>query len=142
MRRLALIFACLALAAGLAACGGDDNGGNADSSGGKNQPATSTPSTSTGAAGTSGGTSQTVQVQIKDIQFKPHDVTVKEGQKIRWTNDDQIPHTVTATKNGSFDSGTLKGGAFYETTMRNAGKIEYVCEIHPGQTGTITILPG
>ena len=131
MKRFAILaFALVALAG----CGSDDKGD--DSS----QPA---PATSPTTAQSGGTTSQagTVTVDIKDIKFLPHDVTVKEGQKVRWTNSDSVPHTVTATKNGTFDSGTLKPGAFYETTMRNAGTIAYVCQIHPGQTGTIKIVP-
>jgi plastocyanin len=118
--RLATVAAALALGAALVAgCGSKDKG----------------PTRSTTAA------SGTVAVTMKSIQFMPHDVTVKAGQRVRWTNDDNVPHTVTATKNASFDSGTLKPGAVYETTMRNAGQVEYVCLIHPGQTGTITIVP-
>jgi plastocyanin len=129
MKRLSVLaFALVALAG----CGSDDN--KSSDSGGKAQPAPATSPPTTGASGP-------VAVTIKDIKFQPHDVTVKEGQKVRWTNDDNVPHTVTATKNGSFDSGTLKPGAFYETTMRNAGTIDYVCQIHPGQTGTIKIVP-
>ena len=133
MKRTAIVaFALVALTG----CGSDKN----DNSGGKAQPGPTTPPAATGAASTPSGTGP-VPVTIKDIKFQPHDITVKEGQKVRWTNDDNVPHTVTATKNGSFDSGTLKPGAFYETTMRNAGTIDYVCQIHPGQTGTIKIVP-
>lgn len=136
MTRLATLAVSLALAGGaLAGCGSDDDQGDKDS-GGKAEPAATAPSTAQ-----TTGASDTVQVDIKDIKFLPHDVTAKEGQKVRWTNSDSVPHTVTATKNGSFDSGTLKPGAFYETTARNAGTIEYVCQIHPGQTGTIKIVP-
>jgi plastocyanin len=132
MKRIAIVaFALVALTG----CGSDRND---DNSGGKAQPAPTTPSAAT--ASTPSGTGP-VPVTIKDFKFQPHDITVKEGQKVRWTNDDNVPHTVTATKNGSFDSGTLKPGAFYETTMRNAGTIDYVCTIHPGQTGTIKIVP-
>jgi plastocyanin len=138
MARIAILAVSIALAAVLAAgCGSSDDKGSKDS-GGKAEPAATAPP-----AGATTGASQTVQVKIKDIKFIPQNITVKEGQKVRWTNDDNVPHTVTATKNGTFDSGTLKpdAGAFYETTMRNAGKIDYVCQIHPGQTGTITIVP-
>ena len=134
MRRYFLLAFALGVLTG---CGSDKSD---DSSGGKAQPAATTPAAATGAA-TTPGAANTVPVTIKDIKFQPHDITVKEGQKVRWTNEDTVPHTVTATKNGSFDSGTLKPGAFYETTMRNAGTIAYVCQIHPGQTGTIKIVP-
>jgi plastocyanin len=132
MKRITVVaFALVALTG----CGSDKND---DNSGGKAQPAPTTPASG---GATSPGSANTVAVTIKDIKFQPHDITVKEGQKVRWTNDDNVPHTVTATKNGSVDSGTLKPGAFYETTMRNAGTIDYVCQIHPGQTGTIKIVP-
>ena len=137
MTRIATLAAALALAGGaLAGCGDDDSGD--DSSAGKAEPAATTPTQS---GGSTAGASDTVTVDIKDIKFVPQSVTAKEGQKVRWTNSDNVPHTVTASKNGSFDSGTLKPGAFYETTVRNAGKIDYLCEIHPGQTGSITIVP-
>ena len=132
MKRGALLALLLVALAG---CGSDDK--SDEGSGGKAEPAPATTPTT----GATTGTADTVRVDIKDIKFLPHDVKVKEGQKVRWTNSDSVPHTVTATKNGTFDSGTLKPGAFYETTMRNAGMIAYVCEIHPGQTGTITIVP-
>ncbi len=129
---LALLIACLAVT-GLAACGSSDSSGKNDNAG-KANPATTPPPT------LSKPDASTAKVSIKDIKFQPQNITVKEGQKIRWTNDDPVPHTVTAKSNADFDE-TLKPGAFFETTMRNAGKINYVCTIHPGQTGTITIVP-
>lgn len=134
MRRATVILvSCLALT-GLAACGSNDNGGDNTDDAGQANPATTPPPTRSKPA------ANTVKVTIKDIKFLPHDVTVKEGQKIRWTNDDSVPHTVTAKSNADFDE-MLKPGSFFETTLRNAGKIDYVCTIHPGQTGTITIVP-
>jgi plastocyanin len=74
-----------------------------------------------------------------NIKFVPHDITAKVGQKIMWTNDDQIAHTVTATSGATFDSGNVNGGATFEFTPTKAGTIAYVCTIHPGQSGTITV---
>src|SRR5512139_2182424 len=104
-RSLVLLAACLALT-GLAACGSDNGGSDSQDGAGKASPATTPPPT------LSKPSSDTVKVTIKDIQFLPHDVTVKEGQKIRWTNEDSVPHTVTAKSNASFDE-TLKPGAFF-----------------------------
>jgi plastocyanin len=78
-------------------------------------------------------------VSMKNIKYVPQDITVKSGQKITWTNDDAVAHTVTAQKGADFDSGTINSGGTFSFTPRNAGTIDYVCTIHPGQTGTITV---
>jgi plastocyanin len=84
-----------------------------------------------------------VAVSLKNIAYHPRNVAVHEGQAVRWTNDDNVAHTVTARSGATFDSGTLKPGikAFYETTMRNAGTVSYSCKFHPNMTGTIKIVP-
>jgi plastocyanin len=133
-RRFAIPTLCLALTAGfpLAGCGGDDN----NDSGGDS---TSTPAATTTGGGGGGGGGGTVDVSIKDIKFAPHDVTVKVGQTVHWTNDDPVPHTVTATSGAKFDSGTVNGGGTFDFKATKAGTIKYVCTIHPGQDGTITV---
>jgi plastocyanin len=78
-------------------------------------------------------------VSMKNIKFMPQDLTVKAGQRITWTNDDPVAHTVTAKKGADFDSGTINSGGTFSFTPRKAGTIDYVCTIHPGQTGTITV---
>jgi plastocyanin len=143
MTRIVALISALALAGGaLAGCGGDDNGGGGGGYGG----GTSNPATTATAATSTPGTtaaSEPVQISMKDIQYQPRNVAVHEGEAVRWTNDDSVPHTVTARSGASFDSGTMEPNikAFYETTMRNAGKVSYVCKIHPNMTGTITIVP-
>ena len=143
MTRIAALISALALAGGaLAGCGGDDNGGGGGGYGG----GTSTPATTaTAATSTSGSTATSgpVPISLKDIAYHPQNVAVHEGQAVRWTNDDDVAHTVTAQSGATFDSGTLKPGikAFYETTMRNAGTVTYHCTIHPNMTGKIKIVP-
>ena len=143
MTRIAALISVLALAGGaLAGCGGDDNGGGGGGYGG----GTSTPATSATAATSTPGTAATagpVPISLKDIAFHPQNVAVHEGQAVRWTNDDDVAHTVTSQSGATFDSGTLKPGikAFYETTMRNAGTVTYHCTIHPNMTGKIKIVP-
>ena len=143
MTRVAALISALALAGGaLAGCGGDDNGGG----GGGDVGGTSTPATSATADTSTPGTaaaSGPVPISLKDIAYHPQSVAVHEGQAVRWTNDDDVAHTVTAQSGATFDSGTLKPGikAFYETTMRNAGTVTYHCTIHPNMTGKIKIAP-
>jgi plastocyanin len=77
-------------------------------------------------------------VSMKSIKFVPQDLTVKAGRRIIWTNDDPVAHTVTARNGADFDSGTINSGRMFSFTPRKAVTIDYVCTIHPGQTGTIT----
>jgi plastocyanin len=126
-------FACLALAAGSAAvagCGSND----------KKTASTPPKSTAVAAPKAKATSADVVNVTMKNIKFIPQNITVKVGQKILWTNNDgQIPHTVTATKGAIFDSGNIDGGGTFDYTPTKAGTVDYVCTIHSGQSGTITV---
>ena len=133
---LVLLIACLALT--LAACGDDDD----DDGGGGSAATTPTEQTDTGAAEKpSGGGGGTETVDMKDIQFVPKDVTVDAGTTITWTNSDSVPHTVTKEggPGADFDSGNVDPGATFEQTFDEPGTVDYVCTIHPGQAGTVTV---
>jgi plastocyanin len=125
--------ACLSLVAGSAAvagCGSND------------KKTASTPAKSVAAAApqAKAAAGDVVKVSMKNIKFTPQNVTAKVGQKILWTNDDgQIPHTVTATKGAIFDSGNVDGGGTFDYTPTKPGRIDYLCTIHSGQTGTIIV---
>jgi plastocyanin len=128
---LVLLIACLALTLTFAACGGDDDD---DGGGSSDVPTAPTQKPSGGGGGTA-------TVDMKDIQFVPKAVTVKAGTTITWTNSDSVPHTVT--KDGGpgddFDSGNVEPGDTFEQTFDKPGKVDYVCTIHPGQAGTVTV---
>ena len=126
MRRILVgLCAVLALALGLAACGGSSGGGSTSAS-------TSAPSSS----GASGGG---VTIKMQNIQFSPKDTTVKVGDKVTWTNDDNTDHNVTAESGADFKSKDFGNGATFSFTADKAGTIKYVCTIHPGMTGTLTV---
>ncbi len=132
------LVACLALGAFGAGCGGDDE----EESSGSNPAPTEEPADTGGdAAEPTAKAVKALKVDIKDTKFVPEDVVVATGGTITWTNSDDFAHTVT--KDGGpgadFDSGNMDGGATFEQKFATAGKIDYLCEIHPGQTGTITV---
>ena len=129
-KTLALFTACIALT--LAACGGDDEE-DEPAGGGTGAPA---EQADTGAA-----PSGPVTVDMKNNEYVPSEITVKAGAKVTWTNSDGVPHTVTKTDGPGpdFDSGNIEGGAEYERTFKAKGEIDYVCTIHPGQEGSITV---
>jgi plastocyanin len=78
-------------------------------------------------------------VLIKNFSFKPANITIKRGTKVRWINKDPHPHTATANNKRSFDSGRLGKGQRYTHTFKSAGKKPYHCEIHPDMKGRITV---
>ena len=134
---LVLLTACLALGLTFAACGGDDD----DDDGGGSASTTTTEQTDTGGGGATKPSGGSETVDMKDIQFVPKNVTVKAGTTITWTNSDQVAHTVTKEggPGADFDSGNVDPGGTFEQTFDEPGKVDYVCTIHPGQAGTITV---
>lgn len=136
-RRTATIaLACLALLGGalLAGCGGgnDDNKSSSESS-------TNPPASTSGASGSGSVSSGAVKVSMKNIAFDPNNVTVKVGQKVEWTNDDSVGHNVVAQSGASFQSKVFNQGGTFSYTPKKAGTIQYVCTIHPGMNGTLTV---
>jgi plastocyanin len=134
---LILLTACLALTLTFAACGSDDDD---DNGGGSSAATPTTEQTDTGGGAKKPAAGSTT-VDIKDIQFVPKDVTIDAGTTIKWTNSDSIAHTVTKDDGpgADFDSGDIDGGGTFEQTFDTKGTINYVCTIHPGQAGTITV---
>jgi len=116
MRVLAAVLTALALA--LAGCGDDEEAGG-------------------GAAPAAGG--DAVAVGMQDIRFIPEQVTVKVGQPVTWTNNEGVPHNVVADEGATFESDTFGKGGTFSYTPEKAGTIRYVCTIHPGMDGTLTV---
>jgi plastocyanin len=129
-RLLTLLLACTALAA--AGCGGDEEEDPAPAGGG----AATQEDSGSGSGESSGGA---VAISMKDFKFDPEAATVKVGQTVTWTNDDSAPHNAVDEKGGAFKSELFNKGETYEFTAEKAGKIDYVCTIHPGMEGTLTV---
>lgn len=85
---------------------------------------------------------RTVTVRMKDERFIPDNVSVGPGQTVRWVNQDDAEHTVTARGGGgeSFDSGAIKGGETYERTFLEAGPVDYVSTLDDGMRGTVSVV--
>lgn len=128
-RLLTLLLACTALVA--AGCGGDEEEDSTPAGGGG---AATQEDTSTGEASGEGLT-----IAMKDFKFDPKNATVKVGQTVTWTNEDSAPHNAVDEKGGAFKSELFNKGETYEFTAEKAGKIDYVCTIHPGMEGTLTV---
>jgi plastocyanin len=131
-RLLMMLLACLALVA--AGCGDDDEE-TAPAGGGTATQQEDTSGSGSGAA----STSDAVEIDMKDFQFEPKNATVKVGQTVKWTNQDSAPHDATDKDSGQFKSDQFGKGGSYEFTAKKAGTINYVCTLHPGMEGTLTV---
>lgn len=107
----------LALAVGLAACGG---GGSTATAGPK-------PS----------GASRAVT--ISNFTFQPATITIKRGTRVTVTNRDAAVHTATADDGHSFDTGNLDRGASKTITLTHPGSYAYRCTIHPYMRGKLIV---
>lgn len=85
---------------------------------------------------------RTVTVRMEGSRFIPDNVSIGPGQTVRWVNQDDAKHTVTATGGGveSFDSGAIQGGETYERTFLEAGQVEYVSTLDDGMRGTVSVV--
>ena len=75
--------------------------------------------------------------------FAPSEVTVATGTTVRWEFDQATTqHTVTSTGTNwepPLDETRNPGGAAVERTFNTAGTYTYICRIHGGMTGTVTV---
>ena len=79
-----------------------------------------------------------VEISIKGMKFGPDTVTIKPGQTVTWTNNDQRDHTVAAA-DGSFNSGNLGPGATYSFKFTKPGTYHYACTLHPRMKAEIVV---
>ncbi len=91
------------------------------------------PTSTTAAAAAS-----TAAVSIENFAFDPGDATIHAGGTVIWTNQDIVPHTVTAD-DGSFRSGSLAQGDRFKHTFDRAGTFAYHCEFHANMHAMVTV---
>ncbi len=138
-RRTVLRLSGVALAGGLAGCGGSGSG--------------DTPT----------GTDAGNLVEMTDeLVFDPAEITVSVGDTVTWENVGSVAHSVTAYEDeipdgatyfasGGFDSesaardaypneGAVGSGETYEHTFETAGEFQYFCIPHEsGMKGTVVV---
>jgi plastocyanin len=78
-------------------------------------------------------------VTIDATSYQPAKLTIAPGDSVLWVNKDVIPHTATASKAGTFDSGAIASGKSWKATLKTAGQFAYTCQFHPTMKGTIIV---
>ena len=111
---------------------------------------TSAATTSTGSTSTATGAPSTGTVHVtipmgagtntSSLGYSPDTITIVIGvnNTVVWTNDDNMPHTVTST-NKLFDSGSMNPGDSFSYTFTSPGVYSYGCSYHYWMKGTVIV---
>lgn len=98
------------------------------------------------------------------MTYRPALLTVRRGDRIRWTNRDLVPHTVTEQSSaaaqsgvasrgnvasrsnatlqaGMFDSKAIAPNASWSWVADTPGTYSYVCMFHPTMKASLRVLP-
>ena len=78
------------------------------------------------------------QIVIEHQKYLPATLTVPAGTTVTWVNQDDDPHTVTASS-GQFSSRGLDTGESFSRRFTEPGTYLYFCALHPLMTATITV---
>ena len=75
--------------------------------------------------------------------YEPDEAFIPQGHVIKWTNNDEMSHTVTSSIDfgETFDSGLLNADETFTLDSDNLdlGSYEYLCIVHPWMISTIVI---
>lgn len=78
------------------------------------------------------------EIFMRGSIFSPSTLTVSAGTIVKWTNNDNMPHTVTNPL-GLFDSGTLNPGESYTFVFNIPDTYIFFCQLHANMNGTIVV---
>jgi len=79
------------------------------------------------------------EVKIDNFSFSPATLTVAPGTTVKWTNRDDIPHTVVSNDKTTFKSKVLDTDDSFSFTFTTAGTYDYFCSIHPKMTAKVIV---
>jgi amicyanin len=75
---------------------------------------------------------------IKNISYMQPKIQVTAGTTVEWTNNDPLPHSVTAADK-SFNSGLIQPGKAFRHTFTKAGTYNFYCMPHPFMKGVVVV---
>jgi plastocyanin len=79
-----------------------------------------------------------VAAEMRGMTFAPSRLEVAAGTTIRWTNNDQLVHTITAD-DGSWDSGPIEPGQMWAHTFAQPGEYAFHCTPHPFMKAIVVV---
>jgi amicyanin len=79
-------------------------------------------------------------VTINNFKYDPADLEVSPGTTVKWTNLDDMPHTVTSTgEPKSLASPALDSDDTFVFTFSQVGAYDYICTLHPSMKGRVVV---
>src|SRR4051794_23162325 len=82
----------------------------------------------------------TVEIIIDEFEFRPAELRVPPGTRVRWVNRDGSPHNVVSDAEPRlFRSRLMETGDSYAFTFDGAGEHGYYCALHPHMTGRVVV---
>ena len=81
---------------------------------------------------------QAADVKIDNFSFLPATITISVGTTVRWTNRDDIPHTVVSDDK-IFKSKALDTDDQFTYTFTKPGSYSYFCSVHPKMTAKVVV---
>jgi plastocyanin len=75
--------------------------------------------------------------ETDELAFAPATTSVAAGDVVEWRNSGTTPHNVTF--DGYVQSSPLQGGDSFRLRFPTAGSFAYLCTVHAGMGGTITV---
>jgi amicyanin len=78
-------------------------------------------------------------MNMQNFAYQMATIQVRVGTTVTWTNQDNVPHSITF-KNGMKDSGLLYQGQSFSYTFSTPGTYQYYCTVHPYMVATVTVI--
>ena len=78
-------------------------------------------------------------MNMQNFAYQMANIQVRVGTTVTWTNQDNVPHSITF-KNGMKDSGLLYQGQSFSYTFSTPGTYQYYCTVHPYMVATVTVI--
>ncbi|MBD3210913.1 hypothetical protein GF318_06045 [Candidatus Micrarchaeota archaeon] len=84
---------------------------------------------------------QEYNVIMKDFEYEPASLTVKQTDSVTWVNEGNFPRSATCFKDGAevFNTGVLGPGQSRTLAFNDVLECEYYSTTHPPMKGTLTV---
>lgn len=93
-------------------------------------------------AGSTHPVGRIARVRIVDVHgrdaFEPHQIKVRAGTTVVWTNYSSAQHTVT-DQNGKWSSANFGRHQSYSRRFTRPGRYDYICGLHGYMTGVVVV---
>ena len=85
-----------------------------------------------------GGGEGAAKAEMRTMTFAPNRLEIAAGTTVRWINNDQLVHTISAD-DGSWDSGPVEPGRSWSHTFTQAGEYAFHCTPHPFMKAVVVV---